>query len=55
MLKIKPLFYKVTVTGNKLATDKEENQGIGWFDLKNPPKIGWQSHKYIMKLLRKEI
>lgn len=45
-------FYKVTVSGSKLKTDKEENQGIGWFDLKNPPEIGWKSHKYIMKMLQ---
>lgn len=45
-------FYKVKVTGSKLKTDKEENQEIGWFDLKSPPIIGWESHKYIMKMLR---
>lgn len=46
--------YKVSVKGKKLKTDKDENQGIGWFEIKNPPEIGWQSHKYIMKLLQKE-
>jgi len=48
-------FYKVRVSGSKLKTDEEENQGIGWFDLRYPPKIGWKSHKYIIKLLQKEI
>ena len=46
-------FYKVTVAGSKLKTDKEENQGISWFDLKNPPKIGWESHQLVIKLLQK--
>ena len=47
------LFYKVVVLGRKLSTDKEENQGVGWFDIQNPPKIGWESHKYIMERLKK--
>lgn len=47
-------FYRVKVSGRKLKTDKEENQGIGWFDIKNPPEIGWQSHKHIVKVLQKE-
>jgi 8-oxo-dGTP diphosphatase len=46
--------YKVKVLGSKLKTDEEENQGIGWFDLRHPPKIGWKAHKYVMKLLQKE-
>jgi len=49
------IFYKVVVSGTKLETDKDENQGIGWFDLRNPPKIGWKAHKYVIKLLQKEI
>lgn len=49
------LFYKVKVGGHKLKTDKEENQGIGWFDIKNPPEIGWESHQQVIKLLQKEI
>jgi len=41
---------------NELKTDKKENQDIGWFDIKNPPrKIGWQSHKQIIKLLQEEL
>lgn len=47
-------FYKATVSGNKPKTDKEENQGIGWFDIKNPPKIGWKWHKYVMRLLKEK-
>jgi len=48
-------FYKVEVLGSKLETDKEENQEISWFDLRHPPKIGWQAHKYLLKLLQKKI
>jgi len=46
-------FYKVTASGNKIKTDEEENKEIAWVDIKNPPKIGWKSHNYIMKLLQK--
>lgn len=48
------IFYKVTVSGSELKTDKEENQGMDWFEIKNPPKIGWKSHKYIMRLLQEK-
>ena len=47
-------FYKVKVRGTKLKTDKEENQEIGWFELKNLPKVGWESHKFILGLLQRE-
>ena len=46
-------FYKVTVSGTKLETDKDENQEIGWFDLENPPEIGWESHRFVIKFLQK--
>ncbi len=45
--------YSVIVSGSKLKTDKEENQGIGWFEIKNPPVIGWESHRLVMALLQK--
>lgn len=44
-------FYEVEVAGGKLKTDNEENQDIGWYDIKNPPIIGWKSHRQIIKLL----
>lgn len=46
-------FYKVTVSGTKLETDKDENQEIGWFEIKNPPEIGWESHRFVIKFLQK--
>ncbi len=46
-------FYKVTVSGTKLQTDKDENQEIGWFEIKNPPEIGWESHRFVIKSLQK--
>ena len=48
-------FYKVKVTGSKITTDKEENQDIAWFSIKNPPEISWKSHRYVMKLLKKNL
>lgn len=45
-------FYKATVSEGKLKTDKE-NKGIAWVDIKNPPKIGFKTHKYIMRLLQR--
>lgn len=45
--------YQVLVDGNKIKNDNEENQEIAWFDIQNPPKIGWQSHQKIMKFLQK--
>jgi len=43
-------FYKVIAEGEGLTTNKEENEGIDWFDLDKPPKIGWKSHKEIWSL-----
>lgn len=46
-------FYKVEVEKGEVKNlDKEENQDIGWFDIKNPPKIGWKSHRRVMKRLQ---
>ena len=47
------IFYRVAVSGTKLRTDEEENQEIGWFDLRHPPKIGWESHRFVIKFLQK--
>ena len=46
-------FYQVVADGQKIKTDKEENQDIGWFDIQKPPKIGWKNHQKIMKFLQK--
>ena len=46
------LFYLVSALGEKITTDHEENQSINWFEIKNPPRIGWKSHQYIMQLLK---
>jgi len=47
------IFYKVKASGNIRNLDKEENSDIKWFDIKNPPKIGWKNHKDVMKKLQK--
>lgn len=44
-------FYRAAVSKGRLKTD-EENKGIAWVDIKNPPKIGWRTHKHIMRLLQ---
>lgn len=52
------LVYRVRTAGKVLGTiktDKEENSDVGWFEIKNPPEIGWKSHKEIMKLLQREL
>jgi ADP-ribose pyrophosphatase YjhB (NUDIX family) len=45
-------FYWVTATGRIANNDTDENQKIGWFDIKNPPEIGWPTHKKMMRLLQ---
>jgi len=47
-------FYRVEVLGNKLKTDEDENEEIAWLEVDNPPKIGWESHKHIYKVLFKD-
>jgi ADP-ribose pyrophosphatase YjhB (NUDIX family) len=47
-------FYKVETKAGKVETDKEENEEIEWIDINNPPRIGWKTHKYILKLLQKQ-
>lgn len=47
-------FFKATVLGKKIKTDEEENSAIDWFDLKKLPKIGWQSHQYILRKVRED-
>lgn len=46
-------FYEVEVSDGQLKNDDEENQEIAWFDIKNPPKIGFKNHQKIMKFLQK--
>ncbi|HUS60479.1 MAG TPA: NUDIX hydrolase [Nevskiaceae bacterium] len=45
-------FYEVVASEGKLKTDEEETQDIAWVDIKNPPEIGFESHKQIMKTLQ---
>ena len=45
-------FYKVVTSKGNLKTDEEENQEIAWVDLQNPPEIGFESHKQIMKMIQ---
>jgi ADP-ribose pyrophosphatase YjhB (NUDIX family) len=47
-------FYEAEVVGKINNLDKHENRGIGWFDINNPPKIGWMAHKEILKRLQKD-
>lgn len=44
-------FYKIKVKGKLKPIDKEENSEIGWFDLKELPKIGWHGHQKMLKKL----
>ena len=43
------IFYKVDVEDGVLKTDEEENEAIAWFDIKNPPQIGFVTHQQVMK------
>jgi len=46
-------YYKVKVgSGDFSIEDKYENSDIGWFNIQNPPKIGWKDHKEMIKLLK---
>ena len=42
-------FYEVEATGKLKMLDKKENEDISWFDIKNPPKIGWLLHHTIVR------
>ena len=46
------IFYMVDAKGEKIKTDKEENEAIEWFDFFNPPKIGFKAHREIVKLIQ---
>jgi mutator protein MutT len=48
------LFYRVEPYKGLIKTDKKENIAVNWFSLDRLPKIGWKSHKYIMRTLKKE-
>ncbi len=45
-------FFEVKAKGNKIKTDKEENNDIDWFQVEKMPKIGWLSHKKIAKKIK---
>ncbi len=44
-------FYDVSLSGEMILNDKEENLDIDWFDLNDLPEIGWHSHKQILSRL----
>lgn len=46
-------FYLVKVEEGELETEEEENSDVDWQEIDNPPEIGWQLHRKIMKELRK--
>lgn len=46
------LFYWVKTLGEIKNQDPEENREVDWFEIANPPKIGWASHKFIMAMLK---
>ncbi len=48
-------FYKVKAKGDLKIEDHDENSAIGWFEIENPPEIGWQAHRKVMKMLREEL
>lgn len=48
-------FFKVDAKGETKNLDRGENKDIAWFDIKNPPKIGWKTHKYIIKKLQSDL
>ncbi len=45
-------FYWVTTQGKIKNNDPKENQEIAWFNIKNPPEIGWPSHKKLFQILQ---
>ena len=41
--------------GETLTTDADENQAIAWFDVLDPPTIGWELHKlFVQRLQRRQ-
>ncbi len=38
-------FYRASVSGGHIRTDEQENEDIRWFDIREPPEIGWKLHK----------
>ena len=45
-------FYKTIVCGTVKNLDDSENSSICWFDIANPPKIGWETHQIMMQRLQ---
>ena len=45
-------FYKTAVCGTVKNLDDDENNSIAWFDIANPPKIGWKAHRIMIKRLQ---
>lgn len=47
------IFYNVRIKGETKNLDKNENEAVSWFDIKNLPEIGFEPHKYIMSKIQK--
>lgn len=48
-------FYRITSAKGKIQNnDPDENREIGWFNIMEPPEIGWPSHKSMIASLQKE-
>ncbi len=47
-------FYYATAKGKIKNNDLQENQEVGWFDIKSPPEIGWPTHQEMMRQLQKK-
>ncbi len=47
-------FYKVRVGDDEIKNgDMEENSDIEWFNISDPPEIGWVAQKQVLKQLQK--
>jgi ADP-ribose pyrophosphatase YjhB (NUDIX family) len=46
-------FYQVWAEGKIDNRDSEENQNLGWFEIKNLPPIGWRAHQQIIRKLQR--
>lgn len=48
------VFYRANCSGRIANRDPEENQSIGWFQIMNPPEIGFPTHILVMNILQSE-
>ncbi|MBI2676504.1 MAG: NUDIX hydrolase [Candidatus Yanofskybacteria bacterium] len=47
-------FYYATAKGKIRNNDPQENKEVNWFDIKNPPEIGWPTHQEMMRQVQKQ-